>query len=262
MRQMKLLVVSLLTVWLGACGSSSFGEMNLAGGALAPSPATTGFADGAPSTPSATIKPASLSGEGRKLAETFTASATQGSASYKIGPLDVLDVSVFKVPDLSKQLQVSEQGTINVALLGDVQVAGKTARDVERELAKQWGRKYLQNPQVTVGIKEYNSQRLTVEGAVKKAGVYPMVGSVSLLQSIAMAQGLDPTADTAVLVFRDSGGKRSVARFDLAEIRNGASADPQLQPGDVVVVNSSAIKEIFNNFVRVLPMTNAFIGLI
>ena len=100
-----------------------------------------------------------------------------------------MDVSVFKVPELSKSVQVADTGTINLPLVGEVPAAGKTAQEVEQDLTKKLGAKYLQNPQVTVFVKEYNSQRVTIEGAVKKPGVYPVRGKTSLLQFIAMAEG-------------------------------------------------------------------------
>ena len=75
--------------------------------------------------------------------------------------------------------------------MGEVQVLGKTPQQVERDLTARLGAKYLQNPQVTVYVKEYNSQQVTVEGAVQKPGVFPIKGKTSLLQIIAMANGFD-----------------------------------------------------------------------
>lgn len=72
------------------------------------------------------------------------------NSAYEIGPQDVLDISVFKVPELSKSVQVADTGTINLPLLGEVVADGRTARQLERELTAQLGAKYLQNPQVTV----------------------------------------------------------------------------------------------------------------
>jgi polysaccharide export outer membrane protein len=100
----------------------------------------------------------------------MTAVTDPSSSAYKIGPLDVLDISVFKVAELSKSVQVADGGTINLPLVGEVPAAGKTAQEVETDLTAKLGAKYLQSPQVTVFVKEYNSQRVTVDGAVKKPG--------------------------------------------------------------------------------------------
>lgn len=197
----------------------------------------------------------------RQAADKLTSSATPGNAAYRIGPLDVLDVSVFKVKDLSTSVQVSDAGTINLPLVGEIQAAGRTARDVEQDLTKRFGDKYLQNPQVTVFIKEYNSQRITVEGAVKKPGVYPIQGRLTLLQAIATANGVEPSSDQTVMIFRDVSGKRQGARFDLSEIRGGETMDPALQAGDVVVVNSSAIKEAFGHVTKLFPLASVFLAL-
>ena len=127
---------------------------------------------------------------------------------YKIGPRDVLEVTVFQAPELSKTFQVSEAGTINFPLIGEVDAAGRTAREIEQELRKKLGTKYLQNPQISVFVKDHFSQRITMEGAVKKPGVYPMAGGMSLLQAIAQAQGFEDTASHTVVFFRQVNGKR------------------------------------------------------
>jgi polysaccharide export outer membrane protein len=165
---------------------------------------------------------------------------------------------VFKVPELSKNVQVADIGTINLPLVGEVPVVGKTAQEVERDLTSRLGAKYLQNPQVSVYVKEHNSQSMTVDGAVKKPGLYPIKGKTSLLQSLALAGGLEPNSDSTVVVFRYTDGNRTAARFEVDDIRSGQAEDPVLQGGDVVVVGTSAIKETFNNVLRVLPAVGAF----
>lgn len=191
-------------------------------------------------------------------AAAFTSMTASKGVAYKIGAQDILDVSVFKVPELSKSVQVADIGTINLPLIGEVPVAGKTAQEVERDLTSRLGAKYLQNPQVTVYVKEHNSQSMTVEGAVKKPGVYPIKGKTSLLQSLASAGGLEPNSDSTVVVFRYADGNRTAARFEVDNIRSGQAEDPVLQGGDVVVVGTSAIKETFNNVLKVLPAVGAF----
>jgi polysaccharide biosynthesis/export protein len=84
--------------------------------------------------------------------------ATSKNDTYKIGPHDVLDVTVFKVPDLSKTVQVKADGTITYPLIGEVPAAGKTAHELARDLEQRLGDKYLRSPQIAVVIKEYNSR--------------------------------------------------------------------------------------------------------
>jgi len=198
-----------------------------------------------------------------KAAETIVAAGTPGSSAYKIGPQDVLDISVFKVPELSRSVQVADVGTINLPLVGEVKAAGRTARELEQDLAKKLGAKYLQSPQVTVYVKEFNSRRVTIDGAVKKPGVYPIRGRTTLVQFIAMAEGLtDLAASDSIAVFRTVNGKRSAARFDLDEIRSGKAEDPVIQEGDVIVVSESATKTAFQNFLKAFPMTSVFVPLL
>lgn len=180
------------------------------------------------------------------------------TTGYKIGPQDVLQISVFKVPELSKTVQVSENGTINYPLVGETLASGRTPRDLEITLTKSLGAKYLQNPQVSVVVSSYNSQRVTIEGAIKKPGVYPLQGQMSLLQAIATAQGLTDIADDSVVVFREVDGKRTAARFEVSGVREGTGTDPQLRAGDVVVVNTSATKKMLNNVLKVIPIAGVF----
>jgi polysaccharide export outer membrane protein len=215
-------------------------------------------------TPAATQQPSGVSARGaggvplNQAADQLTSAAKPGSTGYKIGPLDLLEFSVYKVPDLTRTAQVSDSGTVNLPLVGEVQAAGKTAQDVERDLEAKLAAKYLQSPQVTVLVKEYNSQRVTVEGAVKKPGVYPIRGRITLLQVIATAEGFDTTSDTTVVIFRSTQGKRMAARFDISQIRNGQTGDPAIQSGDVIVAPTSATKQTFETILKSLPIATVF----
>src|SRR5262249_49537709 len=109
-------------------------------------------------------------------AQESPATSKTGTNVYRIGPMDVLEVSVFQAPDLSKTVEVAEDGTVDLPLLGATPAAGKTTYELQRELSSKLGAKYLQNPQVTVSVKEFNSSRVTVSGAVKNPGVFPFKG--------------------------------------------------------------------------------------
>jgi polysaccharide export outer membrane protein len=181
-----------------------------------------------------------------------------GDSTYRIGPFDVLDISVFEVPELTKSVQVTDAGTINLPLVGQMQVKGRTPQDVERELTQRLSADYLQNPQVTVFVKEYNSQTVSISGAIKKPGVYPIRGKTTLLQMVAMAGDFDAAADSNVLILRDSGGKRMAGRFDVGAIQKGQANDPVLQAGDQIVAGSSAIRKGFNAILRAVPLVGTF----
>jgi polysaccharide biosynthesis/export protein len=255
-----LILIAAGAVCLAGCAGSSTnnGVFSTTGGATAAATAESGDA-GAGVTAFAATSPTPIhSAAAAEAARKLTAGATPGNSAYRIGPLDVLDVSVFKVPDLSKTVQVGDDGQISYPLIGEVPAAGRTTHELERDLAKRLGDKYLRSPQVTVLVREYNSQRITVEGAVKNSGVYAMKGNTSLVQAMAMAGGIDSTIGSGdVVIFRTIDGRRSVARFDIDAVKKGDAEDPQLQPGDVVVADTSQTKVALHNILSVLPLATA-----
>ena len=189
-----------------------------------------------------------------------------GRPEYKIGASDVLKITVFQVDDLNRSVQVSGNGTITLPLIGQVTASGRTAQQVESDIAARLRARYLQSPQVTVFIDQYNSQKVTVGGAVKKPGVYPVKGSLTLLEAIATAEGMDNVADPSnVVVFRDQAGARYVGRFNVDQMRAGAMRDPLMQNGDVVMVDSSGAKTVLRDWspaLNALSTTATFVSVL
>jgi polysaccharide export outer membrane protein len=183
-----------------------------------------------------------------------------GTTEYRIGAQDLLDISVFLNQDLRREVRVNTIGEISMPLIGTVVAGGKTVEELEKELMELYGKSYLQNPQITVFIKEFTSQRVTLEGAVKTAGIFPIKGKTSLMQAIAMAGGvnMDMADLEAVLVFRTVNGQRMAARFNLKEIRAGEAADPQIYGDDIVVVGVSRGKWAYSRLLQSLPLFNSF----
>jgi polysaccharide export outer membrane protein len=249
--------------YLAGCGGSSSNSIAInsggAGDYASPGYNADGVVTSTPNSSAPAFAPTGAatahSSAATAAADKLTSAATPGNNAYMVGPLDVLDVTVFKVPDLAKTVQVSDDGNINYPLVGDIHAAGKTARQIEQELKQKLGAKYLRDPQVTVLIREYNSQRVTIEGSVKTSGVFSIKGRTSLMQVLAMAGGVDDsTASGDVVLFRKIDGTRSAARFDTDAIKKGTSEDPELQPGDVIVVDTSATKLALSNIMKVLPL--------
>jgi polysaccharide biosynthesis/export protein len=209
-------------------------------------------------------KATSASGDSARLDELARASApfiaegSPGASAYKIGPLDVLEISVFKVPEMTQSVQVADNGIINLPLVGDVQAAGKTAVALEAELRRKLEGTYIRSPSVRVFIKEFNSARVTIDGAVKQPGVQPLKGNQTLLEVISQAGGLDrDLASSEVIIFRTTeSGARTAVRVDLSAIRTGALVDPQIQPGDVIIVEDSTMKSAYQNLKYLLPLTS------
>jgi polysaccharide export outer membrane protein len=100
---------------------------------------------------------------------------------------------------------------------------------------------------------------VTVDGAVKQAGTFPVGGPTSLMQAVALAGGTTEDANARrVAVFRTIGGQRQAAAFDLAAIRHGQSQDPQIYPGDIVVVDGSSVKTGFKKVLQTIPLLAIF----
>ena len=188
------------------------------------------------------------------------APAAAVQTEYVISPLDKVSVTVFQVPDLSlKGAQVDPAGRLTLPLIGDVQASGRTARQLSADIAAALGKGYLQSPQVTVTVDEAASQKVTVEGAVVQPGVFVLSGPTSLLQAIAMARGPDKTAELRkVAIFRTIQGRRAAALYDLRAIREGKAEDPQVYGNDIVVVQGSNTRGIWQEVLRAVPLLGVF----
>lgn len=175
-------------------------------------------------------------------------SNTQDGQEQPLAPNDVLEVDVFQADSLDRTVQIDAAGRINLPLIGAVEAAGKSVRTLEQEIEAAYGRNYLQNPDVTIFLKESFGQRITIDGEVAKAGVYPVSSGSTLLESIALAGGFRPIADQSkVYVYRDIGGQKLVANYDVSEIRSGRKPNPRIYGGDVVIVFTSQTKVAMQN---------------
>ena len=180
-------------------------------------------------------------------------------AGYKIAPMDTLNVKVFKMPDLSGDYDVDLAGRISMPLIGEVPAADLTTAQLDDELTQRLGAKYLEHPDVSVGLKASTRRTVTVDGAVNKSGSFPAMGPMTLMQAVAAAGGTRDDANARrVAVFRTIGGRRQAAAFDLTSIRRGEMQDPAVYAGDIVVVDGSAIKAAQKQILNSLPILSIF----
>jgi polysaccharide biosynthesis/export protein len=185
-------------------------------------------------------------------------------AAYRIGPLDELQITVFREPDLSaKDLPVDLNGSISLPLLGQVQASGKTSAELGDAIAQGLNTRYLRNAQVAVSVTKPVNFSVTVDGEVKKPGVYQIPGSLTLVQAIALGEGTTEYArQDEVIVFRTIAGQRYVARFDLREIRAARAPDPTILQSDVVVVGFSRGTRLMRDIISAMPgLAGVFIAL-
>jgi polysaccharide export outer membrane protein len=160
---------------------------------------------------------------------------------YRIGVADLLKISVFRAEEFGQEARVDSDGSISLPLLGNVRAEGLTPSQLEQQLANLLKQKYLQNPQVTVFVKEYSSQQITLDGAFNKPGIYPVTaGQVTLLQALALGGGLDSIADPGkVVLFRKIGSQPKAYRLNIDAIRGGQMKNPYLRNNDIIVAHRS-----------------------
>lgn len=184
---------------------------------------------------------------------------------YRVGPNDLLDIEVLDLDNLKRTVRVNAAGAISLPLVGAVLVAGLTSQEVEQHIADRYREKYLQNPQVSVFIREFTTERITVEGAVVKPGIYPLSGQITLLRALALAGGFGPIANSEeVMLFRNGdNGKREVAVFDVDQIRAGKKDDPLIKGDDLIVVQRDGTRRILRDSLLrdLLDSINPFSGL-
>ena len=180
-------------------------------------------------------------------------------AGYKIAPMDTVSVKVFKMPDLTGDYEVDLAGHISMPLIGEVSAYDLTTAQLDDALTRKLGEKYLENPDVSVGVKSSTRRSVTVDGAVNRSGSFPVNGPTTLMQAVAAAGGARDDANIRrVAIFRTIGGQRQAAAFDLQDIRRGAAKDPEVYAGDIVVIDGSAIKALQKQLLQTLPMISIF----
>ncbi len=185
---------------------------------------------------------------------------------YTLGAGDVLRVSVYDHPDLSQEVTLEADGSFQYPLIGPVQAAGLTGRQVEALVAKRLAAGYLVSPQVGVTVTQYKSQQVYVMGAVKAPGPYPLQRQATLLEMLSAAGGPTPDAGVEVLLVRAidkqavmSGHHATspalvgqpLMRVDLEQLLGGGV--PQripLQDGDVIYVPASAFIYVTGEILR------------
>jgi polysaccharide export outer membrane protein len=157
---------------------------------------------------------------------------------YVIGAEDMLDINIWKEPDVSRIVPVRPDGRISLPLINDVQAAGLTPQQLAGAVTEKL-RKFFNEPQVTVIVTAINSQRIFVVGEVLRAGAYPLIPGMTVLQALSSAGGFSTFADVKKIhVMRLRNGKQMQLPFNYRDVLRGDAADQniKLEPGDTVVV--------------------------
>lgn len=209
-----------------------------------------------------TIRPNSAVPSGLAAYKVIPA-AEQGNDLGAIQPGDRLAIRVVGEPDISsEQYWVDGAGRVQMPLVGEFSVAGRNTESVRLEIEKRLAVAYIRNPLVSISIVEHAKFGLTVDGEVQKAGRFEASPGMTLLGAIALAGSTSKDAKlNEVYLFREKGDQKIGARFDLASIRSGKNPDPQIQPGDVVVVGRSALKGTWHELLAAAPFANLYYNL-
>lgn len=170
------------------------------------------------------------------------------AAEYRIGPKDLLEISVFGHNELNTVTRVSEEGNITFPLLGEVKVEGLSKTEVEEKLNQLLDEKYLQNPQVTIFIREYQSKRVSVLGAVRNPGSYELLGRRTILQILSQAGGLTSDASNEIIVIRQlQDGSNTSLKISVEDLI--IKGDPQLNipllPNDIINIPVDETVQIY-----------------
>jgi polysaccharide export outer membrane protein len=164
--------------------------------------------------------------------------ASAAEREYKIGPQDVVQIDVWKEPEISRTIPVRPDGKISVPLLHDVQAAGLTAMELATSLRDGLS-KYLNNPQVNVTVTQINSRRVYLTGEVTRAGAIPLLPNMTVLQALASGGGFTQFAKMKnIYVLRTENGKQVKHPFNYKEVVKGNLSEQNilLQDGDTIVV--------------------------
>jgi polysaccharide export outer membrane protein len=167
---------------------------------------------------------------------------------YRIGPKDLLEIKVVELPELNLAVRVSEDGSITLPLIGRVELGGMTKDAAERKIAALLAEKYVNNPQVSVFIKEYQSNRVALIGAVKTPGMYEMIGTMNLLELISKAGGFTDNTGNDLYVTRegkDGSQIKLTINLDDLIINGNQNLNVPLQPRDIVTVPVDKIIQVY-----------------
>lgn len=172
-----------------------------------------------------------------------------------IGPLDTIQVDVFNVRELSREMQVDASGRISMPLIGTIDARGKTSAELAQAIEAALRGRYMRNPYVTVNIRSSVSQVVTIDGQVVEPGLYPVTNQMTLMRAIASAKGFSEFArEEDVVILRTVDGRKMAGLYNMEAIRRGMYDDPSIYANDVIVVGDSPQRRLFRDFVSLSPL--------
>lgn len=175
-----------------------------------------------------------------------------------IGPLDTIEVDVYGIPELRREMQVDASGRIAMPLAGTIDARGRTAEELARAIETALRAQYVRDPRVTVNIRSSVSQVVTVDGQVIEPGLYPVTNQMTLMRVIASAKGLTEFAkQDDVVILRTVNDRKMAGLYNIGAIRRGMYDDPPVYANDVIVVGDSPQRRMFRDLVSLSPLLAA-----
>ena len=175
----------------------------------------------------------------KSIADVAHAETKPHDASYTIGNSDLLAITVWKEPEISRSIPVRPDGKISLPLAGELQATGRTPLQLEQDISGKL-KSYINSPEVTVIVQEINSEKFNVLGRVAKPGSYPLTASTTVLDALATAGGFQDFAkQKGVYVLRRApGGGQTKLEFNYKDVIKGKHLEQnvKLEPGDTVIV--------------------------
>jgi polysaccharide biosynthesis/export protein len=159
-------------------------------------------------------------------------------AGYVIGPDDVLSVLFWRDAEMSGDFAVRPDGMISLLLVNDIRAAGLTPEELRDEVTKA-ASKYIDDPTVTIVVKEINSRKVFITGMVGKPGDYPLTGPTTVMQLLSMAGGVHEFAKKKnIMIIRRENGRDVAVKFNYEDVRKGKNLKQniELKPGDTIIV--------------------------
>lgn len=164
-----------------------------------------------------------------------------------LGPFDQISIDVFGLPEFSRTVTIDRSGNIALPLAGQISASGTTPAQLGALVAQRLRANHVRSPQVSVNVTQVVSQVITITGAVRAPGLYPVTGRMTLMRAIARAEGTNEFArENYILVFRRVNGRDVVGLYDLRAIKQGLYPDPEVFANDVVQVDESTARRLFN----------------
>lgn len=174
---------------------------------------------------------------------------------YSLGPFDKLTISIDGQPEFSlREIIIDANGNISVPPVGSMRAGGLTPGQLEESIKQALKKRFFRDPQVSINLIETTSHSITIDGQVKRPGIYPVAGGMTLMKTVALAQGVTENVRlNDIVVFRNVSGQQFAAMYDLGAIRRGRYPDPPIYANDVIMVGDAASRRLFKDLLATLP---------